>query len=58
MSKLPPRTEEEQRGIEMLQEYLDGADYTGETEWTASEEDARLMNLGYRRFISEELHGL
>lgn len=52
---LPPRTEEENRGMQMMHDYLDGADYREGAKWTAPEEDAWLMKLGTARYFAEEL---
>lgn len=53
-SKLPPRTSDEEKGIEMLHEYLDQADYQEGAEWTSTPEEAGLMDLGMKRFCQEE----
>jgi hypothetical protein len=55
-SQLPPRTEEEEEGIRLMQDFFDfEVDYCkGGPLVVEEEEKARLMNLGWTRFNQEE----
>ncbi len=55
ITKLPPRTKEEEVGIKMFEDYLDGADYCDGAKWEVTPEQYRLMNLGFQRFFKEEI---
>ena len=55
-SKLPPRTEEEEKGIELMQDFFNfEVDYCKDGILTVDDEEkARLMELGWSRFAQEE----
>ena len=56
---LPPRTEDEERGMKLCEELFDfGMDYeTGKPYKELTEEEKRLINLGWKRFNDEEFDG-
>jgi len=56
-SKLPPRTEDEEKGLQALQDFFDfEVDYCkGGPLVAKDEEQARLINLGMKRFTQEEM---
>ena len=54
---LSPRTEEEQKAVELLEDFLDNYDYTGETKPIVTEEIGRLINIGLIRKFKEEAEG-
>lgn len=54
---LLPRTEEEQKAVELMEDFLDNYDYTGETKPIVTEEIGRLINIGLIRRFKEEAEG-
>lgn len=54
---LLPRTEEEEKAVELLEDFFDNYDYTGETKPMVTEEIGRLINIGLIRIFKEEAEG-
>ncbi len=55
---LPPRTEEEEKAIELMEDFLDNYDYTGETKPIVTQEMGRLISIGLERRHREELEDM
>ena len=54
MTNLPRITKLEAEAISLLQEYLDGADYSDEAEWSIPEKRALFFDIGFQRFAAED----
>lgn len=55
-NKLPPITDEEEKGIKLLKEMLNGFDYVDcKPTKVYTKEEIRLMDLGFKRRLNEEL---
>lgn len=53
--KLSPRTEYEERCVDLLEDFLDNYDYTGETKPVVTNELKVMLEVGLKRRFDEEL---